>query len=89
MSSSKAIDCVQDGLIVSKRMDIVVGVDAQRGKGTSSQQLTAWQWFHSKNTSVESTLSHVWKLLPGTLKSAAAVYSVNALQVCIWLPGAG
>ena len=50
---------MQDGLIVSKRMDIVVGLDAQQGKGTSLQQLTAWQWFHSKDTSGEGTWSHV------------------------------
>ena len=28
---------VQDGLIVSKRMDIVVGLDAQRGKGNANR----------------------------------------------------
>ncbi len=42
---------MQDGLIVSKRMDIVVGLDAQQGKGMSLQQLAAWQCSCSKDTS--------------------------------------
>lgn len=74
---------LQDGLIVSKRMDIVIGLDAQHGKGKHYEFPASVPRLPSRHDLCPAMRHTV------VLVSQGSEGVRTRLQVCIWLHGEG